>query len=220
MGRDVGETARFACAMNTTSFLLRHAVFSTRELAVVCAMPVTSASRLLNRLEREGTVTKVTRGVWAQPNMPAFSPLSATSYLLNNEQGYVSFLTALHLHGVISQIPRSIQIATTGHTRKLKSRIGDFDLLRVTPRMMRGGIDSSETRPPYPIATAEKALLDTLYISTRKGRRFSSLPELELSELDVKELERLLELQITHLPAMVAIQRKLEQMTGGGVGAG
>ena len=45
---------------------------------------------------------------------PYFHPLSCVPYLLGKEQGYVSFLTALHLHCVISQIPKTIQIATTG----------------------------------------------------------------------------------------------------------
>jgi len=46
---------------------------------------------------------------------------------------------------------------------------------------MTEGVVWSETRVPYRIATPEKALLDTLYVSTRKGRRFRSLPELDLS---------------------------------------
>ncbi len=39
----------------------------------------------------------------------------------------------------------------------------------------------SETQLPYLLATAEKALLDVLYISTRKNRRFIHIPELTLT---------------------------------------
>ena len=46
---------------------------------------------------------------------------------------------------------------------------------------MQAGIEWSATVLPYRMAQAEKALLDVRYIATRKGRRFASLPELDLS---------------------------------------
>ena len=60
---------------------------------------------------------------------------------------------------------------------------------------MKQGVEWSETRLPYLIATPEKALLDTLYLATRKNRRFSRLPEVDVmqSGFRVKEFERLLE---------------------------
>jgi hypothetical protein len=47
--------------------------------------------------------------------------------------------------------------------------------------LMLDGVTWSETRVPYQLETAEKALFGTLHVSTRKGRRFCSLPELDLS---------------------------------------
>lgn len=41
------------------------------------------------------------------------------------------------------------------------------------------------------MASGEKALLDTFYISTRRGRRFASLPELDLSVLGLLKPEEL-----------------------------
>lgn len=102
------------------------------------------------------------------------------SRILGNEQGYVSFLTALHLHDVISQIPRAIQVATTGRGRRLETPIATFELFRLSPTLMGDGIEWSETTISYRLATAERALFDTLYLSTRKLLRFRSLPELEL----------------------------------------
>lgn len=45
------------------------------------------------------------------------------------------------------------------------------------------------------IAVPEKALLDTVYISTRKGRRFVSLPELD-ARLNAKRIDQLVRKQI------------------------
>jgi hypothetical protein len=113
---------------------------------------------------------------------------------LGKEQGYVSFLTALHLHGVISQIPKSIQIATTGRARSVNSPVGRYEFFQIKPELMTQGVGWSESQLPYLLASAEKALLDTLYLATRKNRRFAHLPELDVTQsgFRVREFERLL----------------------------
>ena len=153
--------------------------FTTRTYAVANQQTLPAASTSLSRLERRGGVTRVTKGVWANTKHPFFSTLGCVPLLLGSEQGYVSFLTALNRQGVISQIPATIQIATTGHPRKAKTPIGTFEFFQLHPRMMSKGIEWSSARLPYRIATAEKALVDTLYLSTRKGKRFAALPELD-----------------------------------------
>jgi predicted transcriptional regulator of viral defense system len=157
------------------------AVFTTRELAMRSGVSIASASRQLAQAADIGALVRVTRGIWANTRNPAFHPHVCVAKLLGNEQGYVSFLTALHLHGIVSQIPTRIHVATTGHGRRIVTPVGVFELFRLAPELMRDGVVWAETRIPYRIATAEKALFDTLYISTRKGRRFRSLPELDLS---------------------------------------
>jgi len=72
---------------------------------------------------------------------------------------------------------------------------------------MSDGVNWSDTHQPYLLASAEKALLDTLYISTRKNRRFSSLPELDLeTPFSRREFERLL----NALPYPVRIRSAIE----------
>jgi len=114
---------------------------------------------------------------------------------LGKEQGYVSFLTALHLHGVVSQIPKTIQIATTGRARSLDSPVGRYEFFQIKPELMTQGVGWSESRLPYLVASAEKALLDTLYLATRKNRRFARMPELDVmqSGFRVREFGRLLD---------------------------
>ena len=62
--------------------------------------------------------------------------------------------------------------------------------------MMVEGMAASATEPPYNLATAPKALLDTLYMATRRGRRFAGLPEVDLDEVDAQELRRLIRRQV------------------------
>jgi predicted transcriptional regulator of viral defense system len=163
--------------LNTEDFV----IFTTREFAIQSGASLSAAAKRLARLSKKGQLTKVTKGVWANTAHPYFHPLSCVPYLLGKEQGYVSFLTALHLHGVISQIPKTIQIATTGRGRVLDSPVGRFEFFQIKPELMTKGSAWSESRLPYLIASAEKALIDTLYLSTRKSRRFARLPELDVT---------------------------------------
>lgn len=155
-------------------------VFTTREYALQAKTEMSTASRQLRRAEEAGAIARITRGLWANTQHPHFHPLVCVSRILGNEQGHVSFLTALHLHDVISQIPRTIQVATTGRGRRLDTPVATFELFRLSPTLMGDGIEWSDTQVSYRLASAERALFDTLYLSTRKLRRFRSLPELEL----------------------------------------
>jgi predicted transcriptional regulator of viral defense system len=170
-------------------------VFTTREFANHVGISMSAAAKRLSRLSENEFLTRVTKGVWANTGHPYFHPLCCVPYLLGKEQGYVSFLTALHLHGVVSQIPKSIQVATTGRARSLNSLVGRYEFFQIKPELMTQGVDWSESQLPYLIASAEKALLDTLYLATRKNRRFARMPELDViqSGFRPQEFARLLD---------------------------
>ena len=195
--------------MHFAAFLVRHPVFTTRQFAHGCDIAVAAGSRTLTRLARETVAVRITRGVWAQPEHPRFSPYTAVPHLLASEQGYVSFLSAMHRHGLISQIPGSIHVATTGHRRTMDTPVGRYEFLHIKPAMMQAGIAESGTEPPYWMATVEKALLDTLYTATRRGRRFASLPALDLDPIDFPTLRALLHQQVSALPIRHAINDRL-----------
>ena len=199
--------------MNLETFLLENAVFTTRHCATVTGQRAGNTSRTLGTLADKNTLVRVTRGLWAQPRHPAFTPFAAISALLGNEHGYVSFLCAMHRHGLISQIPGSIQIGTTGHTRGLESPIARFEFIRMHPRMMMAGIELTDATPPYGIATAEKALLDTLYIRTRKRNRFSALPELNVDSVKVADLYEVLDAQLPAPAVRSAVESHLQRLS-------
>ena len=169
-------------------------IFTTRDYANYSRVSMSAASKRLLRLAEKKLLTRVTKGLWANTSHPHFHPTACVQYLLGKEQGYVSFLTALHLHGLIAQIPKTVQIATTGHARALDSPVARYEFLQLKPDLMKQGTQWSESHLPYLIATAEKALIDTLYLSTRKNRRFARLPEVDITHTTFRnrEFERLL----------------------------
>ena len=191
-------------------------IFTTREYANFNGISMSAASRRLSRMAGKNLLTRVTKGIWANTRHPHFHPLACVPYLLGEEQGYVSFLTALHLHGLISQIPKTIQIATTGRGRTLESPVGRYEFFQIKPELMKQGAEWSETHLPYLVATAEKALIDTLYLSTRKNRRFARLPEVEITQTTFRkrEFERLLKELPIPIRVLAAMRSRLPALDG------
>ncbi len=190
------------------------AAFTTRDFATAAGIAVASATRQLSAAVRHGALVRLTRGIWANPTHPDYHPLVCVPKIIGPEQGYVSFLSALHLHGAISQIPRAIQVATTGHGRRLVTPVATYELFQLDPKLMRDGVTWSSTRAPYRIATVEKALVDTLNLSIRRGGRFRSLPEVDLAAVNPKRARRLIALS-EDPRAQTAIERRLAALFAG-----
>ena len=189
-------------------------IFTTRDFANYSSISMPAASKRLSRLTDKKLLTRITKGLWANTSHPWFHPLACVPYLLGKEQGYISFLTALHLHGLISQIPKTLQIATTGHARTLNSPVGHYEFLQIKPELMKQGTIWSDTHLPYLMATTEKALIDTLYLSTRKNRRFARMPEVDFRQTTFRkrECERLLNQLPIPLRISAAIRTRWEAL--------
>ena len=173
--------------LSNLEFLQNNSIFSTRDFAINSKISVSSATRILNRMTKKNELKNLTRGFWVYDSKNEVHPFSLSPYLIGNANGYISLLSALHIHGVISQIPTRIQIVSTNHQRILKTNFGIFEFFQMKPNMINDGINWSNTKLPYRIASIEKAILDIFYLSTRKGKRFSFLPELELKETNFKK---------------------------------
>jgi predicted transcriptional regulator of viral defense system len=130
-------------------------------------------------MEGRGLVKKVTRGVWCTPEDSRFSIYSLVPFLAGGHRAYVSLISALHLHDLIEQIPEVIFAVTTGHSRMRTTTLGTFSYHRVHPHFF-AGFEWYENRQEFLIATPEKALVDALYLSSRKGKRFRFFPEINL----------------------------------------
>jgi predicted transcriptional regulator of viral defense system len=156
-------------------------VFTTREIAALCGTSLSSASQTLRRLESEDQLIRAARGIWCVTTDPRFTPFQLVPFLAGNHQAYVSFFSALHLHGMIDQIPQVVYAATTAHTRRRTTPVGTFSFHRLSPGFF-SGFDWYRGSRSFLIACPEKGLVDCLYLSSRRGKRFGRFPEIELGK--------------------------------------
>ena len=167
-------------SINRAIQLVGRPVFRTREIAALRGTSVGAASQALGSLARQGVLVRAARGIWCVPSDPRFNQFLLVNYLSGAHRAYVSFISALHLHGIIEQIPRVVYAVTTAHSHVETTPLGKYSFHQVDPGFF-AGFDWYRDGKGFLIASGEKALVDGLYISTRKGRRFGSLPELELA---------------------------------------
>jgi predicted transcriptional regulator of viral defense system len=152
-------------------------VISTAEVAALMRGRVDSANKMLGRLTAKGVVKPITRGLWALTDK--LDPKVLSRYITAPSPSYVSLLSALRFHGMISQIPRSTYVVSLGRPQEVETSRGDFSIHNVAPEVF-GGFEP--TKEGAFVATPEKALFDVFYLSGTKPRTFSSLPEVELPE--------------------------------------
>jgi hypothetical protein len=178
-------------------------VFTTTRAAQLGGTSVQSAARVLQSMARNGLVTHVTRGLWAITSHPDFSPYAVLPFILDAQRtptvaepwntpidiaaanqhasraGYVSFVSALHLHGMLSQIPREIHVAVPRQRHALDTSVARYVFHRLT-QYREAETVSGDRWGRFALATPAQALVDTMYVSVHRGRHFAHLPEIEL----------------------------------------
>jgi len=150
-------------------------VFTTADASLSLGLRRPAATKALSRLARAGLVLPLRRALWSLES--DIDPLRLPEALTSPHPAYVSLQTALHLHGMITQVPQVVFVASLAPTHTVTTRVGVFSIHRLSPWFFGG----FETMPDgIRLATAEKALLDTLYLAPARSRAFAALPEVEI----------------------------------------
>jgi predicted transcriptional regulator of viral defense system len=139
-------------------------VLTTREAQAAWGVQQRTASRRLRSLHEAGLVSRIRQGLWSLD--PQIDPFKVASYLTAPLPAYVSLWSALYRHGMIEQIPRSISVISLDRTRQIPTALGLYEIHHLAPQLFLGF--SVSTEGDY-LASAEKALFDTVYIRAAAG---------------------------------------------------
>ena len=124
------------------------------------------ASTILRRLHRHGLIRRVARGLYYNDLGMAEPPNELVFHDWMARASYVSFSTAMHLHGIIDQIPYVVTCARwDGPSVKVENDFGRYWYTRI-PRSLAFGFDRIKWAR---VALPEKALLDQIWIHIHEG---------------------------------------------------
>ena len=139
-------------------FEINRAIFTTKEIASLRNASISTTSQSLSILANKGIISKIRKNLWCISSNKSFSEFSIPMYLEPTHQVYISFLSALHLYGMIEQIPQTVFVATTAHSKKVKTGFGTFSFHQIIPEFFFG-FDWYNEDNTFLIASKEKALV-------------------------------------------------------------
>lgn len=186
-------------------------VFTTHQLCFLSGKSSSAVAQALNTLKKEGIIFKIYRGIWAEAGNEKLSAYQVIPFLLLRQRAYVSFISALHLYGIIEQIPQVITLAALSHTKTIHTAVGTFSVHQIHPKFFIG-FDWYKKEGKFLIAEPEKALIDCLYLSTRKNKQFGHFPEFHFSKLfSFKKTENWIK-KISEHTIRACVQRKYKSL--------
>jgi hypothetical protein len=145
-------------------YLRRRRVFLTRDAALETGLPVHTLARGLKRAGGLEFAAPLMRGVWASLLSERPHPFEPVPYLRSPWPAYVSLYSALSAHGVLEETPRTVYAVTAGPGLRLSTALADYSFHHLPARFMWGFTTRRTEKAAYPLASAEKALLDTVYL--------------------------------------------------------
>ncbi len=156
---------------------IRRPAFTTREVAALSGKTMSAATQGLNYLVRLGILMKIRRGLWADLGNDRLSPLAIVPYIASDHRAYVSFVSALHFRGLVEQIPHIVTVASTAHSKTIRTPLATYRIHRISPDFFDGFDWYGKSRDVL-MASAEKALVDSLYLSVHRKKQYRFFPEL------------------------------------------
>jgi predicted transcriptional regulator of viral defense system len=150
-------------------------VVETADAAAALRQSTAAATKTLSRLAQVGLITSLRHGTWWVDG--PVDPRRLPPFLTAPLDSYLSLHTALHLRGLVEQVPEVFYAASLARTQRISTTAGVFSIHHLAPEVY-GGYE--ELPNGVKLATAEKALFDFAYLSAGRSRLFTALPELEL----------------------------------------
>ncbi len=157
-------------------------VFTANDLRLLFgAKNAGSLHTALHRLVVRGILKRVGKGLFVLAGA-AVDPFRLANFL--RRPSYISLESALNLHGLLLQTPRTITSVTTGRPCQLRAGDQQFTYRHLTLRLWFG----FERNGTFLVATPEKAFFDWLYLSS-PGDRLERLSDLEWKRLNRRQMD-------------------------------
>ncbi len=159
----------------------RKAVFTAKDIAKITGLNGSQVYVLISRLYKKRMIFKPMKG---------FISLSQDPFIISSQlypASYISFITALYLHGKIQQVIDLIFIVTPRKRRQIKVCEMDVQFVTLRRAMIFGYKKERKENSYVVIADVEKAIIDCLYLP-RYCRLADIFDILEEGDVDIRRL--------------------------------
>lgn len=140
-------------------------ILTTADLQNLTALSPAAATQALRRLEANGLLTRIKRGVWVNRLAADLNAFEAAPHLSSPWPSYISLYSALSAHGIVEEVPQVVYAISAAPPRRWKTPIGSFHIHRLPPPLIWGYSMQGNGRAAYPLADPEKAFLDLAYLA-------------------------------------------------------
>lgn len=147
-------------------------VVETADAAAALKQEPSATTRTLGRLADAGLIVRVRHGTWWVA--PPVDPYRLPEYLTAPFDAYLSLQSALHVHGLIEQIPAVYYVVSLARTQRIPTTAGVYSVHHLAPELF-GGFE--QTPSGVKLATPEKALFDVAWLAGGRSRLFAGLPD-------------------------------------------
>lgn len=145
-------------------------VFTTEMIKPILEQEYEQPIIKINTMVKKGELIRLKRGVYAlspEYRDRSLNPIAIANIL--HKPSYVSYEYALSYHGLIPERVYAVTSATTYRSEEYTTEVGAFSYKKIPLKAYALGIDwkFDAHEGGYMIATAEKALCDTIYADKR-----------------------------------------------------
>jgi predicted transcriptional regulator of viral defense system len=159
-------------------------ILSPQTLQQASGLSWEAALKAIQRLSRSNYLIKLYKKTYANKfSLPSLEEVA----MFYGKPCYISFESVLSDHGILSQSPLVLTCATTQKLKNLKTPLGEIVFHHLHPRLFSG----FENNKGVLRATAEKALLDYLYINLKNKGAVPSMDEFDLEQLNHKKIRKI-----------------------------
>jgi len=147
--------------------------------------------KILERMEKYKLLDKLIKGKYILSDT-SISDFEKAGIILS--PSYISLESALSFYGILPQFTYSITSVTTLRSRKYIVKGKEFEYTKISHRYFSDYVKKDN----FLIATPEKALIDLLYLASKKLRK-PNLDEFDTSLINWKEFNKI-KSKIDYLP--------------------
>ena len=158
--------------------------FSPKDISRFLNMEKRNVYQVLSGMESKGLIHRIESGRYIlEEDYKSKDVYELASNLIDSS--YLGFLSSLHFHGMINQVPRKIQIASTRRKGNMEIQGSEIHFVKIGENDFYG----YENYDRIVVSDPEKTVIDCLRLPDKAGD-FSNIIDIDWKKLDARKMTK------------------------------